>query len=98
MRRIRPLQQRVHLGFQDTGEMDPSRFSRSKITEDDFKDRVTRLLKNVVGTANITWTFSAGRRLREVLLRVVDCSLNRVLLSSIQVDLVSFVQINPENY
>ena len=40
MRRIQPLQQRVHLGFQYTGEMDPSCFSRSNITEDDLKDRV----------------------------------------------------------
>ena len=78
--------------------MDPSRFSRSKITEDDLKDRVARLLKNVVGMANIIGTFSAGRRPRELLLRVVDCSLNRVLLSSNRVDLVSFVQINPKNY
>ena len=53
MRRIQPLQQRVHLGFQYTGGMDPSRFSRSKITEDDLKDRVTRLLKNVVGVGTL---------------------------------------------
>ena len=33
-----------------------------------------------------------------VLFRVVDCSLSQVLLSSSRVDLVSFVQINPENY
>ena len=56
------------------------------------------MLKNVVGTANIAGTFSAGRRPREVLLRVVDCSLNRVLLSSGRVDLVTFMQINPANY
>ena len=79
MRRIRPLQQQVHLGFQYTGEMDPSRFSRSKITEDDLKDRVTRLLRNVVGMANISGTFGARRRPREVLIRVVDCSSNGVL-------------------
>ena len=97
MRRIQPLQQRTHLGFQYTGETDPSRFSRSKITEDELKDSVTRLLKNVVGKANIAGTLRAGRRPREVP-QVVDYSLNRVLLSSIQVDLVSFVQINPENY
>ena len=68
MRRIQPLQRRVHLGFQYTGGMDPSRYSRSKITEDDLKDRVMQLLKNVAGTANIAGTFSAGRRPREVLL------------------------------
>ena len=56
------------------------------------------LLKNVAGTANIAGTFSAGRRPREVLLRVVDCSLSRVLLSSSRVYLVSFMQISPENY
>ena len=52
----------------------------------------------MVGTANIAGTFSAGGRPREVLLRVVDCSLNRVLFLSSRVDLVSFIQINPENY
>ena len=98
MRRIQPLQQRTHLGFQYTGETDPSRFSRSKITEDKLKEWVTRLLKNVVETANIVGTFRAGRRPREVPLQVVDCSLNRILLSSGQVDLVSFVQINSANY
>ena len=34
MRRIQPLQRRVHLGFQYMGGSDPSRYSRSKITED----------------------------------------------------------------
>ena len=67
MRRIQPLQQLVHLGFQYTGGADPSRCSRPKITEDDFKDRVLGLLKNVAGMANIAGTFSAGRRPREVL-------------------------------
>ena len=86
------------MGFQFTGETDPTRFSRSEISEDDLKDRVTRLLKNVPGRANIAGVFSAGRRPREVLLRVIDCGLSRVLLSSSRVDLVSFVQINPENY
>ena len=86
------------MGFQYTGETDPSCYSRSKINEDDRKDRVMRLLKNVAGTANIAGTFSAGRHPREVLLRVEDCSLSRVLLSSSRVDLVSFGQINPENY
>ena len=97
MRRIQPLQQRTHLGFQYMGETDPSRFSRSNITEEELKDQVTRLLKNVVGKANIAGTFRAGRRPREVP-QVVDYSLNRVLLSSSRVDLVSFVQINPKNY
>ena len=56
------------MGFQYTGETDPSRYSQSKITEDDLKDRVTQLLKNVAGMANVAGTFSAGRRPREVLL------------------------------
>ena len=59
---------------------------------------MTRLLKNVVGTANIAGTFRAGRHPQEVLLRVADFSSNQVLLSSSRVDLVSFMQINPENY
>ena len=56
------------------GKTDPSRFTRSMISEVELKDRVARLLKNVVGKAGITGTFRAGRRPREVLLRVVDCS------------------------
>ena len=55
-----------------TGELDPTRYSRSKISEDDLKDRVLGLLKNVAGTANIAGVFSAGRSPREVLFRVVD--------------------------
>ena len=66
------MQRRVHLGFQYTGVSDPSRYSRSKITKEDLKDRVLGLLKNVAGTTNIAATFSAGRRPREVLFRVVD--------------------------
>ena len=57
-----------------------------------------RLQKNAVWKPSISGTFRAGRRPQEVLLRVVGCSLNRVLLSSSRVDLVSFVQIDPENY
>ena len=72
MRRIQPLQRRVHLGFQYEGETDPSRYTRTKITEDDLKDRVLELLKNVPETANVAGTFSVARRPREVLFRVVD--------------------------
>ena len=72
MRRIQPLQRRVNLGFQYTGEADPSRYTRTKIFEDDLKDRVLELLKNMPGTANVAGTFSAVRRPREVLFRVVD--------------------------
>ena len=72
--RIQSVQRRVHLGFQYVEETDPSRFTRSKISELELKDRVARLLKNVVGQVSITGSFGAGRRPREVLLRVVDCS------------------------
>ena len=66
------MQRRVHLGFQYTGGSDPSRYSRSKIIEDDPKDWVLGLLKNVARTANIAGTFRDGRRPWEVLFRVVD--------------------------
>ena len=72
MRRIQLLQRRVNLGFQYTGDADPSRYTRTKITEDDLKDRVLELLKNVPGTANIAGTFSAVKHPREVLLRVAE--------------------------
>ena len=64
--RIQPQQQRVRLGFQYTGEADPSCYTRSKISEDDLKDRVL-LLENVPGTAHVVGTFNAVRRPREVL-------------------------------
>ena len=72
MRRVQPLQRRANLGFQYMGEADPSRYTRTKISEDDLKDRVLELLKNVSGTANVADSFSASRRPREVLFRVVD--------------------------
>ena len=67
MRRIQPLQRRVNLGFQYTGQADPSCYTQTKIFEDDLKDRVLELLKNVPGTTNIARTFNAIRRPREVL-------------------------------
>ena len=67
MRRIQPLQWQVNLGYQYTGQADPSRYTRTKIFEDDLKDRVLELLKNVPGTTNIARTFNAIRRPREVL-------------------------------
>ena len=72
MRRIQLLQRRVNLGFQYTGDADPSRYTRTKITEDDLKDRVLELLKNVPKMANVAGIFSAVKRPREVLFRVVD--------------------------
>ena len=98
IRRVQPLQRRVHLAFEYTGEEDPTRYTREKISEDDLEVRVAALLKNVGWRPSPSGAFRAGRLPREVLLRVVDCSLSRVLLSSSRVDLVSFVQINPENY
>ena len=56
------------------------------------------LLKNIDWRPSLSGAFRDDRRPRKVLLRLVDCSLSRVLLSSSRVDLVSFVQINPENY
>ena len=72
MHRIQPLQRRVNLGFQYTGEVDPSHYTETKIVEDDLKDRVLELLKNVPEMTNVAGTFSAVRRPRKVLFRVVD--------------------------
>ena len=98
IRRVQPLQWRVHLAFEYTGEEDPTRYTREKISEDDLENRVAVVLKNVDWRPSLSGAFRAGRRPREVLLRVVDFSSNQVLSSSSRVDLVSFVQINPENY
>ena len=96
--RVQPLQRRVHLAFEYTGEEDPTRYTREKISEDDLEVRVAALLKNVDWRPSLSGAFRVGRRPREVLFRVVDCSIGRVLLSSSRVDLMSFMQINPENY
>ena len=82
LRRVQPLQRRVHLAYQYTGEEDPTWYTRDKISEDELKDRVAVLLKNIDWRPSLSGAFRANRRPREVLLRVVDCSLNRVLLSS----------------
>jgi len=66
LRRIQPLQQRVNLGFQFIGEKDPTRYTQFRISHDDLKHRVNRLLKNVAGEAKIGGTFRARRRPREV--------------------------------
>ena len=91
IRRVQHLQRRVHLAFEYTGEEDPTRYTREKISEDDLEDQVAALLKNIDWRPSLFGVFRAGRRPWEVLLRVVDCSLNRVLLPSSRVDLVSFV-------
>ena len=98
IRRVQPLQRRVHLAFEYTGEEDPTRYAREKISEDDLENRVAVLLKNINWRPSLSGAFRADRCSREVLLRVVDSHVIRVLLSSSRVDLVSFVQINPENY
>ena len=49
------------------GDADPSRYTQTKITEDDLKDQVLELLKNVPETTNVAGTFSAVRRPWEVL-------------------------------
>ena len=79
IRRVQPLQRRVHLAFEYTGEEDPTRYTREKISEDDLEGRVAALLKNVDWRPCLSGAFRAGRRPREVLLRVVDRSSSRVL-------------------
>ena len=56
LRRVQPLQRWVHLGFQYTGEEDPTRYTRAKIAEDELKDRVAGLLKNVVWRPSLSET------------------------------------------
>ena len=68
-RRIQPLQQRVHLGFQFTGEEEPTRFTRDKISHADVMHRVNRVLEGIVRMPNVGGTFRAGKRPREVSLK-----------------------------
>ena len=98
IRGVQPLQRRVHLAIEYTGEEDPTRYTREKISEDDLENRVAAVLKNVDWSPSLSGAFRAGMRPQEVLLRVADFSSNQVILSSSRVDLVSFVQINSENY
>ena len=74
LRRVQPLQRRVHLAFQYTGEEDPTRYTREKIFEDELEGRVAALLKNIDWRPSLSGAFRANRCPREVLLRVVDCS------------------------
>ena len=67
IRRVQPLQRRVHLAFEYVGEEDPTRYTREKISEDDLEVRVAALLKNVDWRPNLSGAFRAGRRPREVL-------------------------------
>ena len=76
LRRVQPLQRLIHPGFEYKGEEDPTRYTRAKISKDELKDRVSGLLKNVAWKLSISGTFRAGRHPQEVLLQVVDCSLN----------------------
>ena len=64
----------VHLAFEYTGEEDPTRYAREKISEDDLEVRVAALLKNVEWRPSLSGAFRAGRHPWEVLLRLVDCS------------------------
>ena len=82
LQRVQPLQRQVHHAYQYTGEEDPTRYTRDKISEDELQDRVAVLLKNIDWRPSLSGAFRADMRPREVLLRVVDYSLNRVLLSS----------------
>ena len=91
LRRVQLLQRQVHLTFEYTDEEDPTRYTREKIFEDELECQVAALLKNIDWRPSLSGAFRASRCPREVLLRVVDCSLNRVLLPSSRVDLVSFV-------
>ena len=68
IRRVQPLQRRVHLAFEYTGEEDPTRYTREKISEDMLEGRVAVLLKNVDSRPSLSGAFRAGRRPREVLL------------------------------
>ena len=81
IRRVQPLQRRVHLAFEYTGEEDPTRYAREKISEDDLENRVAALLKSINWRPSLSGAFRADRRPREVLLRVVDCSLSQVLFA-----------------
>ena len=68
LRRVQPLQRQDHLSFQYTGEEDPTRYTRDKISEDELKDRVAVLLKNIDWRPSLSGAFRAGRRPRKVLL------------------------------
>ena len=47
IQRVQPLQRRVHLAFEYTGEEDPTRYTREKISEDELEGRVAALMKNI---------------------------------------------------
>ena len=56
------------------GEEDPTQYAQEKISKDDLGNRVAALLKNINWRPSLSGAFRAGRRPREVLFRVLDCS------------------------
>jgi len=68
LRRVQPLQRRVHLAYQYTGEEDPTRYTLEKISVDELEGRVAALLKNINWRPSFSGAFRADRRPREVLL------------------------------
>ena len=68
IRRVQPLQRRVHLAFEYTGEEDLARYTWEKISEDNLEGRVAALLKNVDWRPSLSGAFRDDRRPRKVLL------------------------------
>ena len=66
MRRIQPLQQRKYLGFDYTGEDDPSRFTPDKISHAYALRRVCRVLDGVDVMPVCGGDFQLNKRPREV--------------------------------
>ena len=67
IRRVQPLQRRVHLAFEYTGEDDPTRYTREKISKNELEGRVAALLKNIDWRPSLSGAFRDDRRPREVL-------------------------------
>ena len=65
LRRVQPLQRRVHLAFEYTGEEDPTRYTLEKISEGELEGRVAALLKNIDWRPSFSGAFRADKRPQE---------------------------------
>ena len=71
-RRVQPLMQREHLGFEYTGADDGSRLSSEEISDDLVMERLQKIFKNLHGIPAAVPEFSADNPPRLVSLQVLS--------------------------
>ena len=70
---VQPLQCRSHLGFEDTGLLDPSRFSSEKTSRDEAMVLLYNLFEGVTSLPELPDLFRASNPLKQVWFSVIEC-------------------------